>query len=235
MPLPTLVLAAAALGPAAAPAVTTSGTPSPSPTPSLTGTPPDHAGLILWLVVGGIIVAGCVVIAGRVLLKQGTSVSIIRSWIAISLVIGLLVFCAATLLGDNSSLQSILFGGLIASTGAVIAFYYSSQQANQARADILSAAVSIGQGGTKPSTFSSPAPPDGKVNDAYSHRFVADGVPAPTYGVTSGALPPGLILNPDGTLNGQPTTAGPFTFKVTAANSAGFIASPDLTVTISPE
>lgn len=235
MSLSGLVLsAAAAPGLAATPAVT----PSDTPAPNLTGTPPDHADLILWLIVGGVIVAGCVVIVGRSLLKQGqdgTAASLIRSWIAISLVIGSMVFCAASLFGNNSSLQSTLFGGLIASTGAAIAFYFSSQQANQARADILNAAASIGQGAVKPSSFSSPAPQDGKVNNAYSYRFIADGFPAPIYVVTGGGLPSGLILNPDGTLVGQPTKDGDFTFKVTAANSAGFIASPNFTVTISPE
>lgn len=237
MLLPTLVLRVVVA--AQGPAVTLSGTPSPTPTPtpSPTGTPPDHADLILWLTVGGIIVAGCVVIAGRYLLKQGqggAATSLIRSWIAISLVIGLMIFCAASLLGNNSSLQSTLFGGLIASTGAAVAFYFSTQQANQVRADILNAAANIGQGATKPSTFSLPAPPDGKVNNAYSYRFIADGFPAPIYVVTSGGLPPGLVLNSDGTLVGQPTTADHFTFKVTAANSAGFFVSPDFIVTISP-
>jgi hypothetical protein len=236
MLLPRLVFSvvAAAQGPAGTQAVT----PSPTPTPSPTGTPPDHAVLILWLIVGGVIVAGGVVIVGRLLLKQGqggTAASLIRSWIAISLVIGLLMFCAASLLGNNSPLQSTLFGGLIASTGAAIAFYFSSQQANEARADILNAAASIGQAAIKPSTFSSPAPPDGKVDNAYSYRFIADGFPAPIYVITSGGLPPGLILNPDGTLAGQPATDGPFTFQVTAANSAGFIVSPDFTVRISTE
>jgi Putative Ig domain len=236
-----LVLAAAAAaaatqGPTPSPIVTPSGTPTPaSTTPTLTGAPQDHADLILWLIVGGIIVAGCVVIVGRYYLKQGldgTAASLIRSWIAISLVIGLMVFCAAALLGNNASLQSTLFGGLIASTGAAIAFYFSSQAAGQARADILHAAA-IGQAVAKPSAFSGSAPPDGSVNNMYRHRFIADGFPAPMYGVASGGLPPGLTLDPDGSLHGQPEAAGTFTFKVAAANSAGFIASPDLTVTIS--
>jgi hypothetical protein len=201
---------------------------TPIPTPSPT--------LILWLIVVGIIAAGVVVVGGRYSLKHGqdgTAASLIRSWIAISLVMGLLVFCAAALLGSNISLQSTLFGGLIASTGAAVAFYFSSRQADQARADMLSMAAGSGQAATKPSAFSSPKPPDSRVNDTYNHRFVADGFPAPTYGVASGGPPSGLTLDPDGTLHGHPTTAGTFTFKVTAANYAGFLVSPDLTVTIS--
>jgi len=144
-----------------------------------------------------------------------------------------MVFCAAALLGNNSALQSTLFGGLIANTGAAIAFYFSSQAADQARADILYAAANIGQAVTKPSAFSSPVPPDGSVNNTYNHRFAADGFPAPMYGVASGGLPPGLTLDPDGALHGQPEAAGTFTFKVTASNSAGSITSPDVTITIS--
>ena len=73
------------------PATTPTPTPSPAAGPTLT----SHGTLILWLVVGGIIAAGIVIIIGRNLLKDGKggqAASLIRSWIAISLVIGLLVF-----------------------------------------------------------------------------------------------------------------------------------------------
>ena len=222
--------------PSGTPALTPSGTPSPTPTPTLTGTPTINGALILWLVVAGIIAAGIVVIAGRYFLKNGQdgpTASVIRSWIAISLIIGLLIFCAAALLGNNTSLQSSLFGGLIASTGAAIAFYFSSKGADQARADILNAATKMGQGITKPSAFSRITPPDGKVDDQYSYRFIADGFPIPTYGKVSGELPDGLTLETDGTLHGKLKRADHFTFAIAAANSAGFLPSPDLTVTIS--
>jgi hypothetical protein len=211
---------------------------TPTPTPTVISTPPAHANLILWLVVGGIIAAGLVVILGRSLMKSGQggpADSIIRSWIAISLVIGLLIFCAATLLGNDTSLQSILFGGLIASTGAAIAFYFSSQGADKARADILNAVTTIGQGGTKPGKFTQVTPPDGKVNVQYGpYQIVADGSPAPTYWLVSGKLPDGLTLDNDGTLHGIPKTADTFTFRVAATNSAGLIPSPDCKVKIDP-
>ena len=210
---------------------------TPTPTPSVTSTPPAHANLILWLVVGGIIAAGLVVILGRSLIKtgqDGPAASVIRSWIAISLVIGLLIFCAATLLGNDTSLQSILFGGLIASTGAAIAFYFSSQGADKARADILNAVTTIGQGATKPSAFSNITPPDGKMNVQYpTYQIIADGSPAPTYWVVSGKPPDGVTLDTDGTLHGMPTAVGEFIFAVAATNSAGLRRSPDLKVKIS--
>jgi Putative Ig domain len=221
----------------ASPTLSGTPSPSPSPSPSVIGTPTAHGTLILWLLIAGIIVAGVVIIFGRNLLesgKGGPAASLIRSWIAISLVIGLLIFCAAALLGNNTSLQSSLFGGLIASTGAAIAFYFSSKGADQARADILNAAATIGQGVTKPSAFSQIAPSDGKINTPYSYRIIADGFPAPTYGVVSGELPAGLIIDTDGTLHGTPKAAGSSTFAVAAANSGGFLVSPDLTITIAP-
>jgi hypothetical protein len=209
---------------------------TPTPTPTVISTPPAHADLILWLVVGGIIAAGLVVILGRSLVKSGQggpAASVIRSWIAISLVIGLLIFCAATLLGSDTSLQSILFGGLIASTGAAIAFYFSSQGADKARADILNAVTTIGQGGTKPSKFSQAAPPNGKLNVPYGpYQIIADGSPPPSYWVVSGKLPDGLILDNDGTLHGIPTNATDFNFAVAATNSAGLVPSPNIKMTI---
>jgi hypothetical protein len=178
---------------------------------------------------------GQAAILGREWVKSGQggqAPSIIRSWIAIPLVIGLLIFCAATLLGNDTSLQSILFGGLIANTGAAIAFYFSSQGADKARADILNAVTTIGQGGAKPSAFSQITPPDGKVNAPYNYRIIADGSPVPTYSVVNGTLPDGLTLDTDGTVRGIRTTQGDSTFAIAAINSAGLLRSPDLTVTI---
>lgn len=52
--------------------------------------------------------------------------------------------------------------------------------------------------------------------------FVADGYPLPTYSVSAGTLPAGLKLNTQsGAISGTPTTAGPFSFTVTAGNGVG--------------
>ena len=49
-----------------------------------------------------------------------------------------------------------------------------------------------------------------------------DAAPAATYAVTEGALPAGLTLNVEtGAITGTPTTAGPYSFAVTASNSGG--------------
>jgi hypothetical protein len=66
----------------------------------------SHTLLLLGIVVVGMILAGIVVIASRSRLLNGTTSadsggSVIRSWIAISLVTGLLIFCAAALWRDD--------------------------------------------------------------------------------------------------------------------------------------
>ena len=65
----------------------------------------------------------------------------IRSWIAISLVIGLISFCAIAFAVNDTTLRSTLIGGLIASVGSAIAFYFSSKSADKARQDIANAAT----------------------------------------------------------------------------------------------
>jgi LPXTG-motif cell wall-anchored protein len=64
------------------------------------------------------------------------------------------------------------------------------------------------------------APVAMKVGVAYSFTVVSTG--APTFAVTSGALPAGVTLDPNtGLLSGTPTTAGSATFAITATNSNG--------------
>ncbi len=65
-------------------------------------------------------------------------------------------------------------------------------------------------------------PPEGVVtNDNYYFYFTASGgTGLVTWAVTSGALPGGLKLTPDGTLSGTPSVAGTFSFTVTATDSA---------------
>ncbi len=59
----------------------------------------------------------------------------------------------------------------------------------------------------------------GTVGAAYSFNYTASGFPAPTFTVTSGALPAGLSLSSAGVISGTATTAGTFTGTVTATNS----------------
>ena len=61
----------------------------------------------------------------------------------------------------------------------------------------------------------------GTVGAAYDFAYTVTGSPAPTVTLQSGALPPGLALDPAGRLTGTPTTAGSFPFTVAATSSAG--------------
>ena len=63
----------------------------------------------------------------------------------------------------------------------------------------------------------------------------ASGVPAPTYAVTAGALPPGVTLDPvTGAFLGSPTTPGTYSFTITASNGFGEPTSIELTGTVAP-
>ncbi len=85
--------------------------------------------------------------------------------------------------------------------------------------------------------FTADSPPStGSVGHAYGpYTFRASGAPAPTFSVSSGALPPGLKLNgTSGVLSGTPTTAGGFSFRVTASDGINPAAvSPVRTITVS--
>jgi kumamolisin len=59
------------------------------------------------------------------------------------------------------------------------------------------------------------------VNSSFSYAYQWTGYPAPTFTVTSGALPSGLTLTTAGILSGTPTALGTYTGVVTAANAGG--------------
>ncbi len=72
-------------------------------------------------------------------------------------------------------------------------------------------------------TILTPSPlPTGIAGQSYSTTLSASGgVPPYTWGVSAGALPTGLTLNPtSGTITGTPTTDGSSTFTVTVTDSA---------------
>ncbi len=71
-------------------------------------------------------------------------------------------------------------------------------------------------------TFTSTAPT--AISDAgitYSYTNTAGGFPVPTFSITSGALPTGLVLNTNGAISGIPSIAGIFTGEITATNPIG--------------
>ena len=76
-------------------------------------------------------------------------------------------------------------------------------------------------------------PPAGLVGTGYSYQYVVAGAPAARVSVTGGVLPPGLVVSESGVVSGTPTTAGSFSFAVTASNAVGS-ASVESTVVVSP-
>jgi large repetitive protein len=73
-----------------------------------------------------------------------------------------------------------------------------------------------------PILISTAPPPPATVTCPYAgFTFMASGgSPGYTWTATADAVPAGLTLSPDGSLSGTPTTAGSFTFTVTATDSA---------------
>jgi PASTA domain-containing protein len=97
--------------------------------------------VVLSITAGAIIAAGLIVLWGRRAMDNsgGVEPSLVRSWLAMTLVIGLVLFCGVALFLSDTGLRNVLIGGLAASTGTAIAFYFSSKSADQARQDVLQA------------------------------------------------------------------------------------------------
>jgi type VI secretion system secreted protein VgrG len=84
-------------------------------------------------------------------------------------------------------------------------------------------------------TITSTSPTDAKVGTPYTFTVTTAGSPAPTYTVSSGALPAGLTLNPTtGTISGTPTAPGSSTFTITASNGTTPTATATYTLTTTP-
>jgi predicted membrane-bound spermidine synthase len=91
------------------------------------------------IVAGGLVVLGLVLMLTRRLVPDTSGGGVVRSWLAIGLVLGLLIFCAMTFAVTDTTLRSTVLGGLTASVGAVIAFYFSAKSGEQARKDLMEA------------------------------------------------------------------------------------------------
>jgi hypothetical protein len=79
---------------------------------------------------------------------------------------------------------------------------------------------------------------NGTVGTPYTQTLTASGGTAPyTFSLSSGTLPPGLILNPStspttGSITGTPTLVGTYTFTITATDANGCSGSHQYTITI---
>lgn len=62
--------------------------------------------------------------------------------------------------------------------------------------------------------------PTGQLSTSYNAVITASGGVGPyTFTVSAGSLPPGLTLNPNGTLSGTPTSIGTYPFTITATDT----------------
>jgi hypothetical protein len=74
-------------------------------------------------------------------------------------------------------------------------------------------------------TISTTTLPNGSLNQPYNTSVAATGGLTPyVWTLSTGTLPPGLTLNPDGTITGTPTAAGAALFTLVVADSAAPIA-----------
>lgn len=85
-----------------------------------------------------------------------------------------------------------------------------------------------------PALITSSAPNGGTVGVSYSFLVAASGVPAATFAVDSGTLPPGLALDAvTGEITGSPTQAGSWQFTLSAASAGNAATTAHYTMTIS--
>ncbi|NNC14073.1 right-handed parallel beta-helix repeat-containing protein [Planctomonas sp. JC2975] len=88
---------------------------------------------------------------------------------------------------------------------------------------------------TQPPCIITPSLHDGTVGVAYSDVIEAtteNPTPDLTWTVLTGDFPPGLTLNPDGTITGTPTTAGTYTFTAQVEDPVDGTATREYTITI---
>jgi uncharacterized repeat protein (TIGR03803 family) len=83
--------------------------------------------------------------------------------------------------------------------------------------------------------FTTGSLPYGEVDCPYNTTIqTSGGSPPITFTLSNGALPPGLMMNSGGVISGIPTTAGNYTFTVTATDSVGASSSQIYNLFISP-
>ncbi len=81
--------------------------------------------------------------------------------------------------------------------------------------------------------FATETLPNGTVGTSYSQTLQTTGGQAPlNFDLHAGTLPPGLTLSTDGTLSGQPTTQGSFTFTLQVTDAHQVNATQTYTVAI---
>jgi hypothetical protein len=83
-----------------------------------------------------------------------------------------------------------------------------------------------------PAFTDGPPPSSATLGTPYNFTYTASGSPAPTFSVTSGALPTGLTLSAAGVISGTPNATGTFTGTVTASNGVSPNATQNFSITV---
>jgi PASTA domain len=117
--------------------------------------------VVLWSILCLIAAGGIIMLFGRVGLSRGywfknpertpvgsgqnrsskddENTSVVRSWVAIVLVGGLLILAAASFGLADETLRSTIIGGVVSASSAAVAFYFAGKAANEARRDLINA------------------------------------------------------------------------------------------------
>jgi len=118
---------------------------SPTPAPGTGSSTAAAVDTLSWnqtliavaIVAVALLSVGAILVWARSKVPDGAGNSVVRSWIALALVLGLVLFGAFSFAVNDATLRSTLIGGLTASVGAAVTFYFQSKN-NQ---DVLDAAV----------------------------------------------------------------------------------------------
>lgn len=112
----------------------------------------------------------------------------------------------------------------------------------QEEADMLAESLCEERAGVNPICITTESLPGACIGEAYSEQVQATGgtpfqdqVPPYSYlyGVSDGALPGGLVMDPyTGAITGSPTTGGSYTFTVQALDAAFNIGSAEFTIVV---
>jgi hypothetical protein len=95
--------------------------------------------LAVGIIAVAMLAVGVILIWARSAVPPGAGAggSVVRSWISLALVLGLILFTAFSFAVNDATLRSTLIGGVTASVGAAVTFYFQSKN-NQ---DIMDAAA----------------------------------------------------------------------------------------------
>ena len=139
----------------------------------------NQLGTILGWVAVLILGSGVLILIFRVTL-EGTpkrqrravvDTTMIRSWLAVALVSGLLLFAAVSFVIDETDLRNLLMGGVIASAGTATAFYFASKTSEQAQQNLLNAAFGTAATITLPNLVDMKAGDGRKIIEALGLTF----------------------------------------------------------------